>query len=161
MTVDIKKQWRQFASNIIETRLFMTLPQGKIDATVQEAIDNKVWALVGASSNPAKYGNIILHNMKNVGYTIYPVNPHAEEIDGIKCYPNLAALPEKPAVVDFVLPAKLSLPFLEEAAQLGIPTVWFQPGAESDENISKAEELGLKTIHHSCAMVAKQYRSWR
>jgi len=161
MLADIKNQWKRIASNIIETRMFTVHIQDKIDDTIQTAIDNKVWALVGASSNPAKYGNIILHNMKNAGYTIYPINPSAEEIDGIKCYPNLAALPEKPAVVDFVLPAKLSLPFLEEAAQLGIPTVWFQPGAESDENISKAEELGLKTIHHSCAMVAKQYRSWR
>ncbi|NWJ48472.1 MAG: CoA-binding protein [Chloroflexi bacterium] len=132
-----------------------------IDEIVQEAVDNKVWALVGASTNPDKYGNVILHNMANAGYTIYPINPRATEIDGIKCYPNLSALPEKPTVVDFVLPAKLSLPFLEEAARLGIKTVWFQPGAESRENIARAKELGLQIIYNACCMVAKGRRHWR
>jgi predicted CoA-binding protein len=131
------------------------------DEIVQKAVDSKVWALVGASTNPEKYGNIILHNMANAGYKIYPVNPRATEIDGYKCYPGLASLPEKPAVVNFVLPAKMALPFLEEAARLGIRTVWFQPGAESAEAISRAEELGLQVIYNACCMVAKGRRNWR
>ncbi|NWJ95233.1 MAG: CoA-binding protein [Chloroflexi bacterium] len=132
-----------------------------MDEIIQEAVDNRVWALVGASTNPDKYGNIILHNLTNAGYKVYPINPRAQEIDGIPCYPNLSALPEKPSVVDFVIPAKLSLPFLEEAARLGIAVVWFQPGAESPENIGKAQELGLKVIYHACAMVAKSRRNWQ
>ena len=132
-----------------------------MDDVIQEAVDNRVWALVGASTNPNKYGNIILHNMTRAGYKIYPVNPRASEIDGITCYPTLADLPEKPAVIDFVVPAKLSLPYLEEAVRLGIPTVWFQPGAESSENVHKAQELGLKVIYDACAMVAKSRRHWR
>ncbi|MEI6045473.1 MAG: CoA-binding protein [Chloroflexota bacterium] len=132
-----------------------------IDETIQEAVDNKVWALVGASTNPDKYGNIILHNLTNAGYKVYPINPNAQEIDGIPCYPNLSALPEKPSVVDFVVPAKLSIPFLEETARLGISVVWFQPGAESPENIGKAQELGLKVIHNTCAMVEKSRRNWQ
>jgi predicted CoA-binding protein len=132
-----------------------------LEEMVHEAVDNRVWALVGASTNPNKYGNIILHNLTNAGYTIYPVNPRATEIDGIKCYPNLSALPEKPAVVNFVVPAKMSLPVLEEAAHLGIQTVWFQPGAESEENIKMAQELGFRVIFDACAMVAKGRRRWR
>jgi predicted CoA-binding protein len=131
-----------------------------MEATIQKAVDSRVWALVGASTNPAKFGNIILHDLIKAGYKVYPVNPRAEEIDGIKCYANLRALPEKPEVVDFVIPAKLSLPFLEEAARLGISTVWFQPGAESGESLRRAEELGLKVVSHTCAMVEKQRRTW-
>jgi predicted CoA-binding protein len=139
----------------------MEVTNSTTEDIVQAAVDNRVWALVGASTNPNKYGNIILHNMSNAGYTVYPINPRATEIDGYKCYPNLSALPEKPAVVNFVVPAKLSLPVLEEAARLGIETVWFQPGAESAENIRRAKELGFKVIYDACAMVAKGRRRWR
>jgi predicted CoA-binding protein len=131
------------------------------DEQVKQAVNRRVWALVGASTNPEKFGNIILHDLLNAGYKVYPVNPRAEEIDGIKCYPSLSALPEKPEVVDFVIPAKLTTPFLEEAAVLNIPIVWFQPGAESDENVSLAQELGLTVIYNNCAMVQKEHRSWR
>jgi uncharacterized protein len=133
----------------------------KRDDLIQKAIDSKVWALVGASSNPHKYGNIILHVMARSGYKMYPVNPRATEIDGFKVYPNLEALPEKPDVVVFVVPPKLTLPVLDEVITLGIRTVWFQPGADSAENIQKAEELGLEVIYDACCMVAKNRRSWR
>ncbi len=133
----------------------------KRDELIQKAIDSKVWALVGASSNPDKYGNIILHVMARSGYKMYPINPRATEIDGFKVYPNLNALPEKPEVVVFVVPPKLTLPMLDEAVALGIKTVWFQPGADSAENIKKAENLGLEVIYDACCMVAKGRRSWR
>ena len=97
---------------------------------IKEAVNQKVWALVGATNDSSKYGNIIFKNMRAAGYTVYPVNPRATTVEGEKAYPDLASLPEKPAVVDIVIPPMLVSAVLDEAAQLGIKMVWMQPGAE-------------------------------
>ncbi|MDO9463267.1 MAG: CoA-binding protein, partial [Deltaproteobacteria bacterium] len=51
-------------------------------------------AVVGASRQPGKVGHDVLKNMMSYGYQgqIYPVNPAATEILGIKAYPNLASI---------------------------------------------------------------------
>jgi len=105
---------------------------------IKEAVNQKVWALVGATNDSSKYGNIIFKNMRAAGYTVYPVNPRAITVEGEKAYPDLASLPEKPAVVDIVIPPSLVSPILDEAAKLGIKTVWLQPGAESQAAIDHA-----------------------
>lgn len=57
-------------------------------------------ALVGASSDPAKIGGRPLHFLVKHGFTgdIWPVNPRAEEIAGLKCYPDIESLPGPPDV---------------------------------------------------------------
>ena len=125
---------------------------------IKEAVNQKVWALVGATNDSSKYGNIIFKNMRAAGYTVYPVNPRATTVEGEKAYPDLASLPEKPAVVDIVIPPTLVSAVLDEAAQLGIKMVWMQPGAELQAAIDHASELGLNAIYNHCAMVEK--RRW-
>jgi predicted CoA-binding protein len=39
----------------------------------------------------------------------------------------------------------------------GIPRIWFQPGAESPENIARARALGLKTVAYACALAERQH----
>ena len=85
------------------------------------------YALIGASSNPEKYGNIILHDLHDNGYHILPVNPKEEKIDGITCYKNLTEIPEKIDVVVFVVPPQIAVNVLEEVVELGIQNVRFQP----------------------------------
>ena len=124
--------------------------------TIDEAVDRKVWAVVGASENQSKFGNKIYRNLKQAGYTVYGVNPNAESVDGDPVYPTLKNLPEKPDVVDVVVPSWVGRRVAAEAAELEIPYFWLQPGAESDELIEYAEGLGLRVIHHHCAMVEKK-----
>lgn len=57
-------------------------------------------ALIGASSDPAKVGGRPLHFLVKHGFSgdIWPVNPGADEIDGVKCYPDIESLPGAPDV---------------------------------------------------------------
>jgi len=48
----------------------------------EKMLEKKVWAVVGASDNPEKYGNLIYKKLKSRGYRVYPVNPNYETIDG-------------------------------------------------------------------------------
>ncbi|MFC1895348.1 acetate--CoA ligase family protein [Thermodesulfobacteriota bacterium] len=63
-------------------------------------------AFVGASNKPGKWGFIILANLVNGGYEgpIYPVNPRDNEVQGLKAYPSVAALPETPDMAVIVVP---------------------------------------------------------
>ena len=125
---------------------------------IDEAVNKRVWAIIGASENTEKFGNRIYRNLKQAGYEVYGVNPNAETADGDRVYPTLADLPVKPDVVDVVVPSWVGRRIAEDAAKAGIPIFWLQPGAESDELIAYATSLGLNVIHDACAMVEK--RNW-
>ena len=43
-------------------------------------------AVVGASNDPAKYGNIIVRYLAAKGYTVLPVNPRQSEIAGLPAF---------------------------------------------------------------------------
>lgn len=123
--------------------------------TAEDMLAKKVWAVVGASKNPHKYGNMIYHKLKKNNYRVYAVNPLISSIDGDKVYPSLAALPEKPDIIDMVVAPELAKQYLHEAAGLGIQGVWFQPGTHDDSVLALADELGLHAIQ-GCVLVASR-----
>jgi len=126
-----------------------------MDERVATAIKQKVWAVVGASNDRSKFGNVIYRDLRGAGYTVYPVNPSVDEVEGDKAYPRLQDLPERPDVADIVVPASVGHKVAEDAAEAGIPVFWLQPGAESPELIAYAESLGLTVIHDACVMEAR------
>ena len=119
----------------------------------EEMLAQKAWAVVGANQNPEKYGHMIYAKLKRKGYRVYAVNPHYKNIDGEICYAALSDLPERVAVVNMVVAPQAGRAYIEEAAQLGVPYVWFQPGTFSDELGLLADRLGLKYVQ-ACALVA-------
>jgi uncharacterized protein len=125
---------------------------------IEKAINERVWAVVGASNDTAKFGNRIYRDLRSAGYTVYAINPNETTVEGDPAFPSLADLPEVPAVVDVVVPSWIGQRIAREAADAGIQYFWLQPGAESDELIECAESLGLEVIHNACAMVEK--RTW-
>lgn len=120
---------------------------------IKEMLDKKVWAVLGASTNPDKFGYKIYKTLKENGYTVYPVNSRAEEIDGDKCYPDLSSLPEKPQVVNFVIPPAMTEKEVEKCKGLGIENLWIQPGAGSPKAVRLAQEGNMKVIYNKCVMV--------
>ena len=109
--------------------------------------------MVGANEDPEKYGNRIFRKLLSRGYKVYPVNPKYETIEGVPCYKDLSSIPEKPEVIDMVVSPKRGRPILEEAAQLGIRNIWFQPGTYDDELLEFAKSKGL-TYVLACVLVA-------
>ncbi|RLC76791.1 MAG: CoA-binding protein, partial [Chloroflexi bacterium] len=102
---------------------------------ITEFIGKRVWAIVGASHDPAKYGNKIARDLHDAGYIVYPINPKEGEIEELKVYASLADLPEKPDVVDIVVPPALTEKVVRQVHELGLPRVWMQPGSESEEAV--------------------------
>lgn len=124
-----------------------------MDALLQECLDARPVAVVGASNNPSKYGNIIYRDLKRRGWNVYPVHPALDTVDGDPVYKSVANCPETPGLAVFVIPAEIGLKVAEVAKAAGIERIWLQPGADSPALIARITELGLKLVHHECIMV--------
>lgn len=122
------------------------------DDVKQSMLKKKVWTVIGANNDSSKFGNIIYNRLKSEGYTVYPVNPMYETVEGDKCYPDLASLPEKPEVLDMVVSPKRGRAFIEEAAALGIKNIWLQPGTYDQELLDLIEEKQLTAVR-ACVLV--------
>lgn len=130
-----------------------TLDQASL---ISDFVGRRVWAIVGVSANPAKFGHRIYRDLRRAGYRVYAVNPHETEILGDRVYPNLAALPELPEVVDLVVPPHVSEQIVEEALAAGVRRIWMQPGAESRQALAFCQASGIEVLAHACAMVEKR-----
>jgi acetate---CoA ligase (ADP-forming) len=78
-------------------------------------------AIVGASTKEGSVGNAIVKNLSQ-GFTgsVYPVNPKAEELYGLKCYASLTAISTPVDLMVIVVPAAIVPAILEEGGTLGI-----------------------------------------
>jgi predicted CoA-binding protein len=114
----------------------------------------KVYAVVGASRDPEKYGFLVYRSLKSVGKTAFPVNSRATEVDGDVCYPTLAALPQMPEVAVMMVPSAVTEAAVAECARLGIQQIWMQPGAESAAAIALCREKDIAVVAGGpCLMV--------
>ena len=79
-------------------------------------------AIVGASPREGVAATRVINNLKRLGYggAIQPVNPRYAEVQGLRCYPSLSALPEAPDVVFVAIAAENTPAIIEEAGRCGI-----------------------------------------
>lgn len=129
------------------------------ESLIADFVNRHVWAVVGASEDRSKFGNKVFRSLHHAGYMVYPVNPKGGELEGVKIYPTLADLPEKPEVIDLVVPPLVTERVVKEAHELGLSRVWMQPGAESDSAVAYCREHGMQVVYHACAMVHRRW--WR
>ena len=112
------------------------------------------YAVVGASENREKYGNIVYRYLRNKKFQVYPVNPNHTIVEGDKCYATVFELPEEVKSVVLVVPPNVTELVVEECKTKGISDVWMQPGAESEVAIAFAQKNGITVIYDACVMVA-------
>jgi predicted CoA-binding protein len=110
-------------------------------------------AVVGATTNPDKWGYKVFRKLKESFPRVYPVNPRYKSILGDRCYQNLDSLPEKPDIVITVVPPKVTEEVVRECRRLGIKMVWMQPGSESRRAIGFCGESGIECMHSACFVV--------
>ena len=125
---------------------------GEVDL-ITDFVNRRVWAVVGVSQDPTKYGARIFRTLRDAGYTVYPVNPKGGELDGSPVYASLADLPAKPDVVDLVVPPTVTEQLVVTAHELGLDRIWMQPGSESDKAIEFCQEHGMQVVYGACAMI--------
>ena len=114
-------------------------------------------AVAGASTNPEKYGNKIVRNLKAKGYTVLPVNPKEDLIEGLPVASSIAELEKPVDILVMVTPPPATLRLMREAAEAGLPAVWLQDGSFDDAVLEFAATAPFRTVHHACVMVASNF----
>jgi acyl-CoA synthetase (NDP forming) len=126
-------------------------------------------AVVGASTAPGKLGHDILANLKNGGFPgpLYPINPKADEILGLKVYKAISDTPAAPELAVVVIPAKIVAPTLEQCAEKGVKAAIVITGgfAEAgpdgerlqDDLAQVVRTTGIRVIGPNCQGVNMPY----
>ena len=113
----------------------------------------KTVAIIGASSNRAKYGNKAVRAFLQQGYKVYPVNPYEEMIEGLPAFKKIGDVPVRLNMISVYVPPHVLAGLLPEIAAKGCDELWLNPGTESDEILAEAERLGLNVVQ-ACSIVA-------
>jgi len=101
-------------------------------------------AVIGASRTPGRIGYELLKNLINYGYKgkIYPVNPNASEILGLKAYPSVLAIPDEVDTAVVIVPANLVPQVIEECGKKGVKVaVVISAGFSEVGNVEEEERI--------------------
>jgi hypothetical protein len=109
-------------------------------------------AIVGASSDRRKFGNKAVRAYRQQGWTVYPVNPTEDTVEGLQAYRSIRDVPRPLDRVSVYLPPPLGMKILPDIAATSARDVFFNPGAESPELLEKAAALGINAIL-ACSIV--------
>lgn len=103
----------------------MLAPLSKSGHRLEPLLNPDSIAIVGASNNAARIGGMPIAHLTKFGYTgqIYPINPKYEEVFGLRCWPDLEALPAVPDLVVLAIAAADVLPMLQRCAAKGVRAV--------------------------------------
>ena len=90
------------------------------DTQIELFLAQPAYAVIGASRDRSKYGNKVLRCYQQNGRTVYPVNPNADEIEGLACSPDLASLPDQVKAASIITPPEVTERIVEQAAEAAI-----------------------------------------
>jgi len=119
-------------------------------------------AIVGASSKPGKIGHELVRNASQYQFEgqVYPINPNAETILGLKCYPSISDVKERIDLAVYVAASNILPKLVEEAGARGVKNAIIVSGGfkeMGEEKASYEEQLvtiarryGMRIIGPNC-----------
>ena len=123
--------------------------ESKIVNDIRAVLEPKSVAVIGASTNPTKTGHVLLKNIVVNGFPgkVYPINPNADEIIGLKAYPKILDVPDDIDLVFFLLPGKFVPTLFEDCHKKGVKAAviiaagFAEVGEEGKKEQEKLAEL--------------------
>ena len=116
----------------------------------------KVIAVVGHSDKPHRTSYRIAQYLRDEGYTVYPVNPTVETIDGEPSYPSLADVPEPIDIVNVFRRSEHLQGVVDDAIDVDAKAVWSQLGVVDMQAYETAQQAELAIVMDQCIKVEHQ-----
>ena len=124
------------------------------DNAMREMLENaRVIAVVGHSDKPHRTSYRIAQYLRQVGYTVYAVNPTVSQIDGEPSYPSLADVPEPVDIVNVFRRSEHLSGVVDEAIAVGAKAIWAQLGVHDETAKQKALAAGLDIVTNRCIKI--------
>jgi len=122
-------------------------------ADIESFFEGPAYAVIGVSANRKKFGNVVFRSMWDKQFTVYPVHPALDAVEGKRCYRTVADLPENVKAVVTVVPPGVTEQLVRECLARGIRHFWMQPGSESPVAVSAARKAGATVVEHECILM--------
>ncbi|WP_448630538.1 CoA-binding protein [Cellulomonas soli] len=115
-------------------------------------------AVTGVSRTPGSHGsNVVYQRLRERGYEVFAVNPHAESVEGDTAYPDLRSIPGGVEAVVIGTRPDRAQATVEEAAGLGITQVWMHrsvdAGSVDPAAVAWGRERGMTVIDGGCPLM--------
>ena len=119
-------------------------------------------AVIGASTKDLSIGNRVIKNLVDFGFTgaVYPINPSADEVRGIKAYKSILDCPDNIDVVHMVIPAKFVPQAVEDCGKKGVKHIIINSGGFSETGaegaaiekdfLARAKRYGIRILGPNC-----------
>lgn len=128
-------------------------PDGLSDDELRDIfVKSKRIAVVGMSRDPQKPANFVPRYLISRGYIVFPVNPSASEILGLKSYRSLLELDAVVDVVDVFRPSQEVLGVAEQALKIRPKVFWMQEGIYNEAAARLLASNGIKVVWNRCMM---------
>ncbi len=113
--------------------------------------------VAGVSRDPMQAANAIYKKLDDSDYDVVPVNPHATEIGGVQCYPDLRSVPGEVDGVVVATHPRVAIEIVRQCAERGVKRVWFHRsvggGSVSAEAVAECGARGIKCIVGGCPLM--------
>ncbi|VVC72101.1 Acetate--CoA ligase [ADP-forming] I [uncultured archaeon] len=127
---------------------------------LKHVLSPKSIAIIGASREPGKIGNVLVKNLVDAKFSgkIFPVNPSAESIYGLKCYSDVREIPGTVDLAIIAIHAELVPEALTESGKKGVKGAIVISGGfseagkpELEKELAKAaKKFGITLIGPNC-----------
>ncbi len=124
---------------------------------VSEFLRGKRIAVAGVSRQEGQPANAVFRKLRDSGYEVFPINPNAPEVEGVRCYPNVGAVPERLDGLVVATHPDVSADLVRQCAEHGIERIWFHrsfgQGSVSPDAIRECEIRGIRCIVGGCPLM--------
>ena len=114
-------------------------------------------AVAGVSRDPVQAANAVYRKLRDAGQEVVPINPNVSEVEGVRCYPDLGAVPERIDGLVIATHPAVSLQLVRQCAAQGVGHVWFHrsfgDGSVSQAAVRECEGRGIKCIVGGCPLM--------
>jgi len=128
-----------------------------IPESVRDFLAARRIAVAGVSRDRNQPANLIYRRLRDTGHEVVAVNPAAGEVEGDRCWPDLASVPGGVDAVVVATPPAAAGAVARACAERGIPRIWmhrsFGEGSVSAQAVAFCREHGIQVIVGGCPMM--------
>lgn len=131
-----------------------------LEAKVQDFLAQKRIAVVGVSRDRSRHpvGNLIHARLRKSGHDVVPVNPHMDDFEGDRCYPDVKSIPGGVDAVVIITRPEATQQVVRDCRDAGVRRVWMhqstaKASSVSPEAVEFCRQNGIGVIAGACPMM--------
>lgn len=129
----------------------------KLPASVAAFLSGRRFAVAGVSRSRDATANLVFRKLRDSGYEVVPVNPGAQSLEGVPCYPDLGSVPGALDGVVIATHPAVAAEVVRQAVARNIRHVWFHrsvdAGSVSDDAVRECTAHGIAPIVGGCPLM--------